>query len=291
MNEQNQIIPFEASDLGRFSITLTREALNKREDAIGNACLIVSVNSTAEQREAAETIAELKGFMKGVEAARVELKAPHLNRGKLIDKTASEAIAQVEPEVKRLEALVANYIRAERERVEKERQAAEKERLRLEAIETERLAKLAREKATREREERDRLEQIEKERLAALKRAEEATSAEEAEANKKEAKRIEQEQLAESLRKEFDEPEPEIVREIVQVAYVAPAVHTGGSFKEKWEFDVTDIKALYAALPNFVELTVKKGFLNSYINSGIDPTKIPGISVRKASKFAGSSKL
>lgn len=247
-----------------ITITVPQEKLDDRKKLI-DACGLVLAVDTAEQQEAAiKSLAPLKLLAKDAEKDRKELKAPILAAGTLLDETIKTFVAPIATEVERIEGLIATFQRKERERAA----AAERERQQREAQE-------ARERAAQ-------AEALRQQQEAAAKAARDAAASGDA-AKAAEAQRLADEAEQAQLEAELSQSEFSAPAEATKL----PAAAKGASVKVAWDFEVTDILALFKAYPHLVELSVKRADAKAFINlSNVDPTKIPGIRAFEATKVA-----
>jgi len=114
-------------------VALDLEELQKRDALVLRAERVMSVTTADEQTEAVEIGQKLRTWMKDVEAARVEVKAPFRERAELIDSLAKEAVAPLKTELDRLSRLVSCFQQQEAERVKRAEDARQQEIIRLEA--------------------------------------------------------------------------------------------------------------------------------------------------------------
>jgi hypothetical protein len=259
-------------ELNKLSITLTPEAEAKKAAALAAAEFIMAVASPQDQQVAIAAAADLKRFAKDVENAREDVKRPFLEAGRAIDAAARKAADSVSGEVKRLENLVGEYQRKEQAKAdsirrEQEQIARDLDYKRLEAV---RAKKAAEQEALRKEQEAARL-------------AQEAKTKKEREAAALLRAKLEEERLE----REFTEPEPTPPPIVMPPAPTAPKAE-GAAVKREYDFEVTDIAALYAwGGQRFVKLEVERAILKYYINSpGVDVQNIPGVKVTETTKVA-----
>lgn len=251
------------SGLGTVEVRLTPEALAERTTLLENAALVLKVGDAEEQKEAVTTVASLKAFAREVENTRKALKSPILEAGKLLDATAEKAVENVNKETKRIEGLLIDFqreqIRAQQEALRLQREAQEKAQREAQ----EREQKLRQEAEAAERE-RKRLEAELEQAKGEAAKAEAAQRLAEAEAA----------ELVKELAREFEQP--------VAPVFVPPPPQVekpkGAAVKAIIRFEVLDIKALYAAHPQCVNLVPNVAAINYLLNTpGTDLTKIPGV--------------
>lgn len=249
------------TDIQDFTVTVTPEAYQAREDALTLAKGIVSVTDAKTQADAISASSLMKGLTKEMEKTRTFYKEKVLAAGRLVDNPAKSYSAELETEIKRVEKLASDWqaeenrkaaaIRAEQER----QQQAEREQ------QKRALAEIAR--------------QAEAERranLAAIAAAPDETtrqSAQEkadrdAEARAEEV-RLNQEACAEAERQRLADLQS-VKAEKPQAARVVV----------KMDFEIKDLRALYAARPDLVELTPKRALILAAISIPGHPV-LPGV--------------
>lgn len=272
----------QTTALSDFAVTIVPAAQQAKADAIGLAKSITVVTSIAQQQDAISAASLMKGLLRDVEKARVSVKEPVLDAGRKIDAAAKAFATELDTEVKRVERLAADFqkeedrkaaaIRAEEERRQQaQREAEEAERRR----EQEALARIAAE--------------AEKERRAALAKIQAAKDDAAREAAQIEADRL-AEQRAEEVRinqlacQEAAEKRLEAERErAMQLQAVVQAKPQGAVVKRTLDYELRDVRALYAARPDLVELTPKRSLILAAIAIPNAPA-IPGLYVFEQTK-------
>lgn len=235
-----------------------------QSECIEESALVVEISDPGDQTIGASVAAKLKGFLDQLEESRKIVKQPYWDAGVAIDDFVKTKRIAVASEFTRIKGLLGGYDEKERLRVAAELQAAENERLRLQ-----------KEKEDNERAEQKRLADLEAIRVAAEAAAKAATDAPAIAAAKAQAEAARAEIDAAAFAADFAEPEP-----APEPVYVAPvSVASGVSVKPVYDFEVTDIHALYAAFPHLVKLEPRTAQIKSYINAGglVDPANIPGL--------------
>lgn len=240
------------------------------------------VSNDAEAQVAADVLREIQRRRKAAEDKRKELTGPILEAKKRIDQEFKDAQAPFDAADRIVRDKLGTYT-AEQERIRRE----EEERLERERRERERKAREERE--AQERAERERREQAERE---------EREAAEEAERAKDEADREAAEQMAAEARRAAEEaqtaedaisslPEPSLPKAMVE----APAKREGVSTSKRWDFEVTDLAALPAQLPDGEALIeVRSGplrrYMHAYIREHGRPPEIPGVKFEQVDGMA-----
>jgi len=186
-------------------------------------------------RDSAITVAStIKGHLKLVEASRVEVKKPFLEVSRDIDATSAMHVKELEGELRRINRLVGQF---EEDRESKSREAAE---------------------ALRK----------EQERLAAIVLQPD---------NELELQNLSDEERGKRLRERLaaEEQLEATEQQAAQVTAAAVAQKpTGGALRRDWDIEVLDIKALYAAHPQCVELTPRNLAIKDLLKAGIEPAGV-----------------
>lgn len=268
--------------LESFAVTIVPAAQQAKADALALAKPILSVTSIQEQQDAISAASLMKRLLRDVEKARKEVKKPVLEAGRRIDAVADDYSKELTSETQRVELLAADFqreedrkaaaIRAEEERKQREaREAEEMERRK----EQEALARIAAE--------------AERERRAALAKIQAAKDEESRQRAQEEADRL-AEQRAEEVRvnqlacQEAAERRLDAERErAMQIQTLAPPKPVGAVVKRMFDYELKDIRALYAARPDLVELTPKRSLILAAISIPNAPS-IPGIYVFEQTK-------
>lgn len=248
------------------TVHLAQSALDAKTAALADARAIVTVGNDMEAVYAGDSLTTIKGLLKACETGRKAIKEPVLDLGRRIDATAAQYAAELTQESDRLSRLVSAHVekkRREAEEAERKRQAE------LRRIEEERLA--AEREAKRKADEE------------AAQRAREAQALIDAARNAAEAERIKQ-QAAEAAerarlaqeRAAFDAEQAAKARaaQVMNAPVKAAPKIEGVSVRKVWRFEVTDIRALYAARPDLVDLIPRTREINTAIAAG---TQIPGL--------------
>jgi hypothetical protein len=245
-----------------YELTVAPEAEAMKAELLKHASLVVEVSNESDSEAARSQIKKLAAMRNAVEKSRKIVKDPVLQVGKDIDAKASEFAADIHAEEKRITKLVEEHAakaEAERQRIMREMEAKRREEER-----QAREAEAARAKAEREAEEaRAKAE-------AALWADDEDEAAKDAE-----AARIAQEEAAKKAAEE------EAAREAVKpVLELVPAKATGVKFT--YDFEVTDIHALYRYASSLVKMEAKRSKILEHLKElpTADP-EIPGLRVFK----------
>ena len=257
------------------------------DSAILQSSGIVSVEDPSEKAEAITAISKLDGFSKSVSKLRKSETDKYVAFQKDAIAIEKEINAPIEAEAERLRKIVREFDAEEERKAEASRQEAariQREHEAAEKAKADAAAKLVRDA------------ELAKEREAAAQRAAEAAklAAEAAKGRKaKEAAeaalRLANEQ-AEAAKKLADaaqdtSDEAQIAQSFPVEAPVAeiyqPEKTEGSSSRKVKKIKaITNIAALYAKFPQFVELTPKLALLKAFINQpGFDPASLPGVSV------------
>lgn len=251
----------KTTELSDFSVVILPEAMEAKADALALAKGIQTVTTQAEQQDAIAAASLMKKLTKGMESTRVEVKEPVLDAGRMIDTTAKKYSAELLTEIARVEKLAADFqreedrkaaaIKAEQERIareEREREAAALAKIAAEA-DKERLANLAAIRAATD----------EAAREAAQRKADA-----DAEARAEEV-RINQEAIQDAER-----------ARATAAMTVVPVKPQGATVKVTMDFELRDVRALYATRPDLCEVTPRRAMILAAISIPGHPA-IPGI--------------
>lgn len=249
------------TDLGSLSVAIIPAAQQAKDDALALAKPIVAVTNAQEQADAIAASAMMKSLTKQMEATREDVKKPVLEAGRLIDSTAKKYALELEAEIKRVEKLASDWqaeenrkaaaIRAEQERLDE----ADRER------ERKALADIA---AKAEQERRANLAAIAAAADDAAREAAQIKADQDAEARAEEA-RINGEACAQAGRDRI-----EAMRSAAAEKPQAARVTT------YTDYELKDIRALYAARPDLCELSEKRGMILAALSIPGHPA-IPGL--------------
>ncbi len=268
--------------LSDFAVTIVPAAQQAKADAIALAKSISTVTTTTEQANAIAAASLMKGLLRDVEKARVSVKAPVLDAERKIDAVAKAFATDLDAEVKRVERLAADFqkeedrkaaaIRAEEERRQQaQRDAEETERQK----EKEALARLAAE--------------ADKERLAALLKIQQAESEAELEEAQANADRLAEARAEEARNiqqacQEAERARQDAMRERFESAKLTTVAKPAGAVvKRSFDYELKDIRALYAARPDLVELSPRRSLILAAISIPNAPA-IPGLYVFEETK-------
>ncbi len=289
-----------------LAIEVVQEIKQRREDALKLSKTIQSpLTSAFDHQDTIDARITLKKLVKEVEDSRVEVKAPVLTFGRLIDDTAKRFVVEIESEELRLKKLCDDY----------ERVKQEEERKRLDEIQRQadlrakELARIAVEQARIEREQRAEAERLERERIeleqqqakqraeaeAARKQAEfdreyaeSAPEREHAAAAQREAERIQEEQnrianeqriererIAETQRLEQQQKiaelnqQAEAAKQVTAPTMVRESKPVGQSVKRVPKFEVLDVVAVLGVNPDLVSIEIKPGEVTKAMRGGM----------------------
>jgi hypothetical protein len=272
----------QTTELASFAVTIVPEAIAAKANALTLATQIKTVANAEQQRDAIAAASLMKGLLRDVEKAREEVKKPVLDAVRKIDAAAKSYAAELDAEVKRVERLASEYqaeqnriaaaLKAEEERKAREaREAEEAERRR----EAEALRKLA--------EEQDRARREELAAIAAAKDEAEREKAQ-AEADRQAEIRAEEARLVQQACREAEAARLDAERERATTAMaIVPPKAEGARTKVFMDYELKDIRALYAARPDLVELTERRSAILAAISIPGQPA-IPGLYVFESTK-------
>jgi hypothetical protein len=211
-------------------VTHDFEELAKRDVLVTMASRVTAVTTADEQEDAVNLGQRLRVWIKDIEAARVEVKAPFRQRVDLIDSLAKDASAPCKAALDRLSALVSLFQQQEAERVRLAEQARQEEIARLEI----------------ERQKKEEALKVVQATMTTEKDLEEAIKAEAA------AK-----QAAADAYNRIAAPVPEALRA------------TGAATQKVMCYEVTDVHALYRARPELVRLEANAAAIRATVMVGM----------------------
>lgn len=237
----NEIIIKNMSDPA--AIELSQGLLNARAAALTSAKLIEKIETAKDLEAASHALGELNALEKTITAAHKDAKEPFLKITKRLDALKREYAESLASEKTRLSRMIGAHQEAERRKLEEARKAAEEEKRRIEF-------------EARERE-RERILQEKK----AFEQGGAPTGTLSADLN--------------AIREEAHEQTLDAELRAAQGLAVAPS-GSGVSVRKKWEFEVKDIRALYAARPELVKLEPNKAAIKAIL-AATNGAPIPGV--------------
>lgn len=222
-----------------YGLSIAPDAISAKAELIQSASAIVTVTSAGESDSAREQVKLLAAMRNLVEKSRKAVKDPVLKVGKDIDAKASEFVAEIETEEKRLTGLIGSF-------------AQEQEKIRREEA---RKAEAARLEAQRLEEEKARLE---RERIAAEEKArKEAEGKTGLEALQAEASAEEERQRREEEDRKLQEASD--AAKAAQQTSIAALVESGPKgVSMVLDFEVLDAAAFFKAYPDLCKIEVKR---------------------------------
>lgn len=273
--------------------TATEAARKMRDDLLAVSRRGTLVASADSAQRAGMILKDITAFIRLIEATRAAVKAPVIQLGKDVDAAAGELVRELEAEKVRIGNLIAQFQAAERAREEEARRRAAEEQARIirEQQERERKAREeaeAAERARRMAEERAKAEAAELEAKASRARSAERQAELQAQAEAKRKADAEAAAKAEADRQAALAKE-EAARVDAQkalaatntaVSMAASTKIAGISLRKDVEFEVTDIVALYDALPGMVLLTPNKAAIKAHLKTLPEGQSLPGVSHR-----------
>jgi len=127
-----------------YNLTITEDALKRREDLLAKASTVTAVTSNDESYEAAYHVRDIAAMRIEVDKSRKEIKEPVIRIGKLIDSTAKEFLEDLQAEEDRIKGLIGAHAedvaKAKAEAEQREREAFEAARAAREAAESGKIA-------------------------------------------------------------------------------------------------------------------------------------------------------
>ena len=265
--------PIAVAGLESAKVEISMDAYSRREAVLDTALFCPSAVTDADtQTEVTNAVRDIKRLLKEVEEGRQAAKAPALDIGRKIDAAAKEFVATLEAEVNRLTGLLTTYETQQR-RIAAEAEAKRQAEIRKQEAEA-RAAQAEIERKARE---------AEQARQAAERAAREATNAEaRAKAQEEARKAQEEKRMADAEKEKALENAKLQLAEKLRAPTPAVTRAAGAAVSAPWTFEVTDIKALLAANPDLVELSVKRSDVLALIRSGT--REIPGLRIYQDTK-------
>lgn len=232
------------------ALTVNPEFVAIKAQALQSASFVGDVTNSITQQVAVDALGEVTKILKFIEDSRVDVKKGPLGLCKAIDDTARGASAELETAKMQLKRKLSDYQR-----------------------------KLDEEAARKAQEEADRLAKIEKDRLDAIAKAEAEARAAVAPSGGTTATPEESKQLATTVAQAVVVANNEALKQTQQVLAMAKPVPKaeGASTRRPWKYEVLDLKALYAARPELVDLTARGRDILSHIAAGA--REIPGLRI------------
>ena len=259
--------------LAQAEVAINASAYTRRAEIIeaANFCP-PAVTDADTQAEVTNVLRDIARLLKETEDGRKQVKQPVLDLGRRIDAAAAEFVATLEAQKTRLNGLLVTY------ETEQRKIAMEAERVRqAEIARQQKEAREAQEKIDREA--RD----AEQARLKAERAAREATNAEaRAKAQEEARKAMEAQQQAAAAKAQQEEAVRLQQAELLRAPAPVVTRAAGASVQTPWTFEVVNIRELYAANPDLVELSVKRSDVLALIRTGT--REIPGLRIYQETK-------
>lgn len=248
------------------SVSISPKAEEAKQAALADVRDITTVDDEFAMACATDALRNLKQLTKDVEDARKAVKAPVLDLGRTIDGLAKNFLADVEKEASRVNKLLNAYAAEQRRiQMEAERKRQEEERRQREAAEKAERERMAAEAAARRAEE---------ERQAAFDDQEEAQAKAQADKAAQEAAEAARKAEVARFQAEVARFQAEVARQHMTPSFEKPK---GMAIKTVKRFEVTDIRALYAARPDLVRLEANASAINAALRDGM--TECPGLKI------------
>ena len=238
----------------RETITLPRQysadadAEELRNQLVLASSKITAITSPEANATAGECVRNIRVHLKQVESVRVELTKPLLEGQRLLKALADDHCTPLKEEVARVEALATNYMEAEQRRV------AAAEALRRKQFEEAEAKRIAAEEAARKAAEKM------------------TTAAGLAKAEKLEAKAVAAEEAVQTI---IAQPLPQVIKA------------KGQSMKQVLRYEVTDIRAVYAARPELCTVEIKP---SAVLSTCVPEFPVPGMKLWYENKATFASR-
>jgi hypothetical protein len=244
------------------TIAISPDAKQARDRLLASAATVDAVDSNAAALYASDILKDIKQMTRFVEVGRTDAKAPLLDYGRKVDAIAKELTGELDQVAKDLAFKIGVWTSEQQRLARIEMEKARAEELRLVA------QKRAEERAIYEREQKELAE------LAA--KAKQATSAPDAI-----ALAVEQEH---KLREhEFAQQQRDDAMQQTLVTLKTNALEKAGprpsgiATRMVLKYEVTDIRALYAAAPHCVKMEAVAGVLQSVLKNLPEGGTLPGV--------------
>lgn len=127
-------------DRNTFAASIDSMSVVVRDEHLAEASLIAKVTSAEQNEQAQQFVNHLHKLRKDCESARVEIKKPLIEAGRLIDKAAKDFVGPIDAEIARLGRMQGDFLQAE---IARQKAAAAQAAKELEDAEREKLARLA----------------------------------------------------------------------------------------------------------------------------------------------------
>lgn len=248
-----------------YQISTTKEALRLKHELCDAAEGIVMVEDHPGALLAKETRDSINEVLKAIEKNRKEVKAPILKAGDAVDDAAKAYVLELKGAMGRIDGLLGEFARAEDIKRQEALRLAQQQAMEAQRLEQERIRK-----------------DQEAERLligAQNAAAEAETAKQRREAAKAEAEALERQRQADALMRQTVTAQ----QEAYHSSQIAAQSRVAG-VRPKLDFTVLDVKKLYEAYPQFVELTPKRRDILAHMNKLADdgfPVFMAGLEVRE----------
>lgn len=244
------------------TIAISPDARQARDRLLTSAATVEAVDSNEAALYASDILKDIKQMTRFVEAGRTEAKAPLLEYGRKVDAIAKELTGELDQVSKDLAFKIGVWTSEQQRLARIEMQKAQEEATRLVA------AKQAAERAIYEK------EQAELAELAA--KAKQATSEPDAIALAIEQEhRLREHEFAQQQRDEAMQQQI-VALKTTALDKVGPRP-TGIATRNVMKYEVTDIRALYAAAPHCVKLEAVAGVLQGMLKNLPEGGTLPGV--------------
>lgn len=275
------------TNLGDFSVTISPDAQQQKDDALSLASVIKTVANTTEQQDALAAAGICKALVSGMEKTRVSVKEPVLAAGRIIDAKAKEYATELQNEVTRLEGVAGMY-QAQVNAAAAKLRAEEEEHQRVASAELERQRQEDLREAQRREQEANAARLADLERIQSAKDDEARQQAQQAtdEAAEARARQVREQELHDA---EMAEHRAEEARQrAMTMATMAPPKVENARTRVSFDYELVDISALYRARPDLVKLTEKRADILTAINIPGQPPPA-GIRVFESTKMSAKA--
>ena len=248
---------FQVTKLQEVGILISESSTRQRDAALDVAGMVRDITNSIQAQIAKDALDELKSIARQVETSRKDVKGPVTDLGRRIDGAASQFVASVEEEAKRIQMLLDRFVRDEQiKRQEQERKARE-EQARIEQEHMKRMME-------NQRAEQAKIDEARRLRYQAQAEIDQTKRAELV--KKADAAGLEAYAILKHSRAETAEVSQKLIKS--QQVAVASAVPDTIKVREVWDYEITDIRQAFASLPYCFEITPKRRNILAAIESG-----------------------
>lgn len=243
------------------TIAISPTARQARDKLLASAATVETVNSNDSALYASDILKDIKQMTRSVELGRTEAKAPLLEYGRKVDAIARELTGELDQVAKDLALKLGVWTSEQQRQAKIALQKAQEEATRLVA------QKRAEERAIHEKERAE---------LAALEaQAAKASPRDSIALAMEQEMRLREQEAAQQQRDEATQQQIVAIK-ATALEVVGPRP-SGIATRSVLKFEVTDIRALYAAAPHCVKMEAVAGVLQSILKNLPEGQTLPGV--------------